>query len=139
MGNLGIALTQPLDTGDDTTCTGVMGAARADSRDELPLACTLGPDDGPARLNRWQRLHESAAPAARLIDGVLQVRYRPSTGVLEELEALAASEQVCCPFVTWSVTEEGGVPVLHVTSPPGRPEAVVPIAAMFGVERPVGR
>lgn len=29
---------------------------------QLPMACTLGADDGPSRLQRWQHLLQIAAP-----------------------------------------------------------------------------
>ena len=81
---------------------------------------------------RWQRLHEAAGPVAQLDAGRLEVRYHPGPGVLAELADLAAAEQACCSFVTWSVTEVEGQPVLHVVSPADTPEAVAPIAALFG-------
>lgn len=101
----------------------------------LPLACDLGPKDGRTRLLRWQALRDRAAPAAQLRDGQLEVRYQPGPGVHEELRALANAEQECCPFVTWSVVELEGHPVLLVTSPAESPEAVEPIAALFEVSR----
>ncbi len=99
----------------------------------LPLACTLGPEDGRSRLMRWQRLHEAAAPVAHLVGGRLEVRYQPGAGVRVELAELAAAEQTCCSFVTWSVSEVQGNPVLHVVAPADTPEAVTPIAALFGL------
>jgi len=98
----------------------------------LPLACTLGPDDGRSRMLRWRRLHDAADPIARLEAGQLEVRYQPSPGVLEELTDLAAAEQTCCSFAVWRASEVDGQPVLHVVSPTGAPEAVLPIAALFG-------
>ncbi|MGH3924699.1 MAG: hypothetical protein ACRDTT_17870 [Pseudonocardiaceae bacterium] len=98
----------------------------------LPLVCTLRPDDGSARLRRWQRLHETAAPSVHLVDGELEVRYQPGHGVRDELRSLAAAEQVCCSFVLWAVTEDAGHLVLRVTAPPETPHAVEPIAIMFG-------
>ena len=98
----------------------------------LPLACALGPEDGRSRLLRWQRLHEAAGPVAHLDGGVLEVRYEPGPGVKAELAELAAAEQTCCSFATWSVSEVEGHPVLHVMSPTGTPEAVAAVAALFG-------
>lgn len=93
---------------------------------DLPLACTLGPGDGPARLRRWRHLGDTAAPTARRAGHRLQVRYHPGPGVHQELEALAAAEQECCPFVTWAVTEDDGHPVLHVTTHPDTPRISPP-------------
>ena len=98
----------------------------------LRLACTLGPEDGRPRLLRWQRLHEAADPVAHLDGGRLEVRYQPGPGIRAELAELAAAEQTCCSFATWSVAEADGHPVLHVVSALDTPEAVAPIAALFG-------
>jgi len=98
----------------------------------LPLACTLGPDDGRSRLLRWQRLHKAAGPVAHLDGGRLEVRYQPGPGVRAELAELAAAEQTCCSFATWNVSEVEGHPVLHVVSPTDTPEAVATIVALFG-------
>ena len=97
----------------------------------LPLACDLGPQDGQARLLRWQALHQVAVPTAHLQDGELEVRYPPGPGVHDELVALAGAEQKCCSFVRWTVTEVAGRAVLRVTAPPAAPEAVEPIATLF--------
>ncbi len=98
---------------------------------ELPVACTLGASDGPARLQRWQHLHQIAALTAQLTNGELEVRYQPGPEVLAELQRLVAEEQVCCAFVSWAVTEDSGQPVLRVTAPAGSPQDIEPIAAMF--------
>lgn len=103
----------------------------ADEDAPLPVACTLGADNGPERLRRWQRLHQTATPTARLADGILEVRYPPGPEVLAELQTLVAAERVCCAFVSWAVVEEGGRPVLRVTAPAGSPEDVEPISALF--------
>jgi hypothetical protein len=99
---------------------------------EVPVACTLGPDDGQARLRRWQRLNEAATSSARVVAGTLQVRYQPGPGVQEELTDLAAAEQTCCSFVSWSVINSDGQPVLLVSAPANARDAVAPITAMFG-------
>ncbi len=85
-------------------------------RTSLPVACTLAPDDGSARLRRWQRLSDIAGPRARRAGPLLEVRYQPVPGVREELEELAAAERQCCSFLTWTVTEVDGHPVLRVAA-----------------------
>jgi hypothetical protein len=98
----------------------------------LPLACTLGPDDGAARLRRWQILAEKSPPRAQRSGNMLEVRWQLQAGVKDELEALAAAERQCCSFVSWGVTSEGVDVVLRVTAGENRPSDVVPIAALFG-------
>lgn len=64
-------------------------------------------------------LAESApdrGPTAQLIDGELEVRYQPGPGVLAELQDLVAEERVGCAFVSWTVTEDSGQPVLRATA-----------------------
>jgi hypothetical protein len=67
---------------------------------ELPLACTLGVDDGAARLRRWQALAEGSAPRARRNRHRLEIRWRVDADGASELEALVAAERECCAFVT---------------------------------------
>ena len=104
-------------------------------RTVLPLACTLTPADVPDRMRRWQLLHERAEPSVEVRPGRLEIRYVAAPDVLDELVELAAAERTCCGFVSWGVTEVDGRPTLQVTAPPDRPEAVLPVAAMFGVEQ----
>ena len=101
------------------------------SPDELPLACTLTPDDGATRQRRWEALAERANPTATRHDGTLEVRFQPGPGVSEELTALADAERDCCSFVDWQVAEDHGQPVLRVLSK-GDPDDVAPIAILFG-------
>lgn len=53
--------------------------------------------------------------------------------MLAELASLAAAEQTCCSFVTWTVTEDRGSPVLRVLAKPDNPDNVASIAALFGL------
>ena len=99
---------------------------------ELPVASALGRDDGQVRMLRWQRLGETADPVARRAGAVLEVRYRPGPGVREELQALAAAERQCCSFVSRTVTEDGGQPVLRVVADGGTPDDLALIVALVG-------
>ena len=99
---------------------------------ELPFACTLGPDDGAARLRRWQLLAETSPPRAQLSGHRLEVRWQLHAGVKDELEALAAAERRCCSFVSWSVSSDGADMVLYVTADENRPGDLAPIAGLFG-------
>jgi hypothetical protein len=102
------------------------------NRIELPVACALGPNDGAARMARWERLAQRAAPSAQRLGRELEVSYAAASGVREELEALAAAEAECCAFVTWTVAQDGERVVLRVTADPQRPDDVAPIAALVG-------
>jgi hypothetical protein len=73
-----------------------------------------------------------ASPIALRDGPKLKALYEPGPGVREELEALAAAEAECCSFVSWSATQDGAAPVMLVAADPDTPDAVTPIAALFG-------
>lgn len=83
-------------------------------------------------MRRWQQLDDAAAPSAKRSHHRLEVRYQCGPGLRQELEALAAAEQQCCAFVTWTVTEDADQLVLHVAADPKKPDDVAPIADLFG-------
>ncbi len=100
----------------------------------MPVACTLGPNDGAARMRQWHALSEKGHPGARRRGHLLEVRYQPELGLREELEALAAAERRCCSFVAWNVNEDEVQVVLQVAADPGTPDDIAPIAALFGAD-----
>ena len=122
---------RPLTGEDATDSTGAVSSGSENARTELPVACTLGPDDGQARLARWKALHASAVPVSRLVGHELEVRYRAAPGVRSELEELAIAEQSCCGFLDWRVSEDHGQPVLRVVAPGESIEGLAIVAAMF--------
>jgi hypothetical protein len=110
-------------------CNDNVDDLRADGRATLPLACTLGPDDGATQLQRWRELAARGRPVARRDRHQLEVRFKP--GVSAELRALAAAEQRCCAFLTWTVTDTDGGPVLHVSATPESPDDLTTVADLF--------
>jgi hypothetical protein len=98
------------------------------SLDELPIACTLGLDDGAARMQRWRALSAKAHPNARRDGDQLVVRYRSEPGVREELDALAAAERECCSFADWEVAQERGHVVLRIVS---NTDGIAALAELF--------
>jgi hypothetical protein len=100
---------------------------------QLPIACTLGPSDGAERMRRWRALVNRGGPIVTRDGPVLQLRFRPSARTPGELAWLAAAEQDCCAFVTWTVVEDDGNPVLRIVADPDRPDDVAAVAALFGV------
>lgn len=109
-----------------------MRTSRSVNTDELPVACTLGTDDGATRMRRWQALASAARPTASRDGRALEVHFERGPGVHAELVSLASAEQECCSFVTWTVTEDDGHCVLHVLADPDSPDDIVSIAALFG-------
>lgn len=77
-------------------------------------------------------LGNAANATASRDGGLLEVRFNPGAGVLDELSALAAAEQECCSFVTWTVTNDEGTPLLRVFAEPDSPDDIASIAVLFG-------
>jgi hypothetical protein len=98
---------------------------------ELPAACTLGADDGAARLRRWQALASLSMPRARRNGHRLEIRWRLDADGASELEALVVAERECCAFVTWSVAREDADLILEVRAAASRPEDLDGIAQLF--------
>ena len=95
-------------------------------------ACTLGADDGQARLLRWQQLAAVTGPVPRRIGPVLEITYPLGARVGQELEVLVAAERQCCQFVEWEVVRGSDAFVLRIAADPERPDDIEPFAALFG-------
>jgi hypothetical protein len=80
----------------------------------IPVACTLGPDDLGAQRQRWERLMARALTGrAETVDG-LRLCFLPEAE--DELRALAAVETGCCAWAAWTVEPAAGAVVLDVRS-----------------------
>jgi hypothetical protein len=87
----------------------------AGQRSSLPIACTLGPDDGADRLREWRTLLMSHRTGRNRGDGYLEVRFRTDDEAARQLDRLVAAERDCCSFVDWSVDSRDGELVLTIT------------------------
>lgn len=83
-------------------------------------------------MARWQALGAAANPSASRTGRSLEVHFESGPGVHAELVALATAEQECCSFVTWTVSEDDGHPVLRVLANSDSPDNVASIAILFG-------
>jgi len=81
-----------------------------------PIACTLAPDRIGARLEDWQAT-VAAAVGQHPIDGGVRILFAANTDVAA-LATLAASEQDCCQFFTFTLTIEVTGVALDITGPP---------------------
>jgi hypothetical protein len=75
-----------------------------DERPLLPIACTLGPQDGAARLEEWRQITASVGLGRTNTPGQLTLRFRDDSGVGDELRRLVDAERACCAFLGWEVT-----------------------------------
>jgi hypothetical protein len=84
--------------------------------DPVAVACTLSSADLAAQSSRWERLTARAMTRrAETADG-LRLCFRREPGAEEELRALAAAENECCPWAAWTVRADAGQIVLDVRS-----------------------
>lgn len=84
-----------------------------------PVACHLTQADLAAQVDRWTRLIAMAlTERTETADGV-RLSFRPEPGTAEELRALAAIENQCCPWAEWTVDTSAGAVVLDVRSSAG--------------------
>jgi hypothetical protein len=81
-----------------------------------PVACALTPADLAAQRDRWERLADRAMTERAKVARGLRLAFRPDPGVEEELRALVAVENECCPWATWTVESNAGGVVLDVRS-----------------------
>jgi hypothetical protein len=96
---------------------------------ELPIACTLGPGDGAARLAEWRRLSDSRLDAQR--DGrTLVVTYREDASA--DLTRLVEAERTCCAFLDWSLEHAGDRAILKVRSDEAGEPEIARLAELFG-------
>jgi hypothetical protein len=83
----------------------------------LPIACSLGAAEMPARRAEMLALGRAALVDARLRPAHAQLRFAAGDGVRARVDAFAAAEAECCPFLAMRVTEEPGLVLLTVDAP----------------------
>jgi hypothetical protein len=97
--------------------------------DAAPVACALGSADLAAQSSRWEQLAARAMTGrAQTADG-LRLCFRREPGTEEELRALTAVENECCPWAAWTVRADAGQVVLDVSS--ASAEGVAALHGMF--------
>jgi MerR family transcriptional regulator, copper efflux regulator len=103
---------------------------------DVPIACTLPAGDMSARLDEWkellagkQDLLQGVTARRALADGGVRLEFGPGSDVAK-IARLAAAEQSCCRFFSFSLVIDTRGIALEVHAPPaGRPVLI----ALFGV------
>lgn len=83
----------------------------------VPIVCdmTQAPDTETDRLAEYQRVFAEALVAReRTVEG-FRFRFRDDDGIEPWVRDLAAREQACCAFFTFTVTRAGGEVLLDGT------------------------
>lgn len=96
--------------------------------DTEPVACTLEPSAMPGRIDDWQRLLAHATERTP-IPGGSSVAFPVDPALTAELVEVAAAEQDCCSFFTFTLRITSDAVRLEVTAPA---EAAPVVAAVFG-------
>lgn len=85
-------------------------------RSPIPIACSLDSGDIPARLAEWRAL-AGRAQGHEPIAGGTRLRFAPEPTLAATAADLAAREQGCCGFFTFTLTITAGDLMLDVTAP----------------------
>ena len=91
------------------------------------IPCDLSEPGRDERSSEWRVLRPWLRSRARTDEG-FRLTFEPAAR--ERLEELAAAEQSCCGWATWSVSARDDCVVLHVSGPPAPVDA---LASAFGV------
>src|SRR3954471_20107912 len=94
---------------------------------DLPIACTLTPDDMTARLALIEALSADGLISRTATDAGLRVRLQDTPDVEQRTRELVAAESRCCAFLHFSLGREGGELVLDISGP----EDARPVIEMF--------
>jgi hypothetical protein len=92
------------------------------TRDNLPIACSLTVEERPARRAMLSRIGEAIREAQERANGYA---YRfASDDILEALIEIVKAERHCCPFLHFALSfEPGNGPLwLEITGPAGTKE-----------------
>ena len=92
-----------------------------------PIACTLGADDVPARVDEWRALLADVVERRPIPGGVRLVFGSPAP--LAEVARLAAAEHGCCSFFAFTITVDARGVALEATAPP---DGQAVLAALVG-------
>ncbi|MGA3148866.1 MAG: hypothetical protein ABSF33_15535 [Acidimicrobiales bacterium] len=84
---------------------------------EIPIACTLEPDEARSQLGEWQRLLRHAVQRAeRASPNRLELSLAPDAEVASVVR-LAHREAACCPFFSFAIATRADRLVLVVEVP----------------------
>jgi hypothetical protein len=97
-----------------------------------PVACALTSADLAAQRARWERLAARAMTERVETAHGLRIFFRADPGAEDELRALVAVENECCPWADWTVRMNDGQVVLNVHS---TGEGIATLHAMFTSDR----
>jgi hypothetical protein len=99
---------------------------------EIPIACSLSPDQMRDRLAIIDALVSDALLEQQQIEGGVRTRFRDAPGVARRIRELVAAEASCCAFLSFDVGRDDGALWVDIT---GAPEAGPAIEQFFAAAR----
>jgi hypothetical protein len=85
---------------------------------DLPIACSLNPDDKTARRALIDELAADGLIDRTPTAAGLRLRLRDTPQIEQRTRELIAAESVCCAFLDFRLDRDDGDLVLDVTGPP---------------------
>lgn len=110
------------------TAVAVPISAKSTPSEVPPIACALAPEMVAQRIDDWRSLLASASHRHEF-DGGVMVRFPPGPERAAEIGALAAAEQSCCSFFTFTLRIDHAATDLTITT---APDAKPLVDALFG-------
>jgi DNA-binding transcriptional MerR regulator len=108
----------------DGPCDDACGCAGAPAADGPPIVCTLGADELPGRVADW-RSTLTAATAREETPGGVRLRFDRATTDVAALAGLAAAENDCCRWATFTITIAPDDLTMDVTGSPAARSSIV--------------
>src|SRR5690349_22555455 len=105
----------------------------------LRIACSLEPSEMSARLDKIADVGRTALTAVERSGNTLTLRFRPGNRTRDRLQAIAAAEAECCPFLDFEVEARDEQVVMRIAAPEGAELVLSELAAAFSPDREAGR
>ena len=102
----------------------------------VPVACTIGREDIPARVELLERLRSALTAIDRTEHGLL-LHLAPDAAAEADARRFAVDEKACCQFWGFEVTSAGGELTLRWDGPPSSDQLLDLFLGYFRGEQPI--
>ena len=84
---------------------------------EVPIACSLTPEEMPDRMNGAKQLGRESLLDVSTLGRRAELRFKGDAQTREGIDAFIAAESKCCPFFSFEVSDEADSTVLAIEAP----------------------
>lgn len=99
------------------------------------IACTLGPDDMPAREAEIRALGREALLAVERSEARATLSFRRDPAIRARIERIVALESECCAFIDFELSDTGNALVLTLQTPNGGEPALHILVELFSADK----